>query len=131
MRLNKILSCLCSLVPVLLLTACDYSTYEVSSEEASLPEKYDVTVTLNYEEVFLTSNTPMNVYVGDEKLGRQEAGTLQSYSLSLEEGEYVFYLKNDGIYKTDEIKFEVTGDNQTFGFGAKTRLTFGVEVWEE
>lgn len=41
-------------------------------------ETFHVTITLNYEEVFLTSNTPMNVYVDDTKIGRQEAGSTVS-----------------------------------------------------
>ena len=99
------------------------------------PEKYDVTISLDYQKImdfqlgFIASNIPMNVYVDNEKLGTQEAGTVQSYKLSLEEGKHKFYLKNDGTYKTDVISFEVSPANRSFSFGAKTRMTFGVEVW--
>lgn len=101
------------------------------SDEASQEDKCTVTITLNYEEVFLTTNTTMNVCVDDSKIGRQEAGTTVSYDVSLEKGNHTFYLKNDGIYKTDQLSFEVFEDGQTFAFGTKTRLTFGMEVWNE
>lgn len=94
-------------------------------------EIYDVTITLDYEEVFLTSNTTLNVYVNDQKIGRQEAGTEVEYPISLEKGSHEFYLKNDGIYSTEKLTFEVTKDDQSFSFGAKTRLTFGVEIWNK
>ena len=90
-----------------------------------------VTIMLDYEEVFLTSNTTLNVYIDDEKIGRQEAGTAVEYPVSLEEGSHEFYLKNDGLYSTDKLTFEVTKDDQSFSFGAKTRLTFGVEIWNK
>lgn len=102
-----------------------------SSDESAQVEKFDVTITLNYEEVFLTSNTTMNVYIDDTKIGRQEAGSTVSYDISLEKGSHTFYLKNDGIYKTDKLSFEVSKDGQIFAFGAKTRMTFGMEIWNE
>lgn len=112
---------------VFLCSACELSDYEAPPN----PEKYEVNITLDYEETFLSTNSPMNVYVDDEKLGRQEAGAIQNYRIHLEEGKYKFYLKNDGLYKTEEIEFEVTKNNCSFSFGAKTRLTFGIEVWKE
>lgn len=99
--------------------------------EKNPTDQYYVTIILDYEEVFLTSNTPMNVYVDDTKLGRQEAGSEVSYEVSLEEGTHEFYLKNDGIYKTDKLTFEVLKNDQSFKFGAKTRMTFGVEIWNK
>ena len=101
------------------------------SGEVAQVDECKVTITLNYEEVFLTTNTTMNVCVDDSKIGRQEAGTKVSYDVSLEKGSHTFYLKNDGIYKTDQLSFEVFEDGQTFAFGTKTRLTFGMEVWNE
>ena len=94
-------------------------------------ETYYVTISLDYEEVFLTSNTALNVYIDNEKIGRQEAGTKVEYPIPLEKGSHEFYLKNDGLYSTEKLTFEVTKDNQSFSFGAKTRLTFGVEVWNK
>lgn len=101
------------------------------SDKTAQMEKHNVTITLNYEEVFLTSNTTMNVYIDDTKIGRQEAGSKVSYDVSLEKGSHMFYLKNDGIYSTDKLSFEVFEDGQVFAFGTKTRLTFGMEVWNE
>lgn len=95
------------------------------------PVFYNVTITLNYEEVFLTTNSPINVFVDDVKLGRQEAGTTKSYTVQLEEGEYEFYLKNDGIYTSPKIEFKVTPTKKAFKFGTKTALTFGMEIWAE
>ena len=92
---------------------------------------YNVTIMLDYEEVFLTSNTTLNVYIDDEKIGRQEAGTAVEYPVSLEKGNHEFYLKNDGLYSTNKLAFAVTKDDQSFSFGAKTRLTFGVEIWNK
>lgn len=126
MIMKKISIILMMVLIVLSISACEMSNYETPT----IPQKYEVTLTLDYERVALTSNSPMNVYVDGEKIGKQEAGTIQDYTLFLEEGEYKFYLKNDGIYKTDEIPFEVTANNRAFDFGAKTRLTFGVEVWD-
>lgn len=94
-------------------------------------ETCDVTIKLDYEEVFLTSNTTLNVYIDDQKIGRQEAGTEVEYPMSLEKGSHEFYLRNDGIYSTEKLKFEVTKNDQSFSFGAKTRLTFGVEIWNK
>lgn len=127
-RLSQIV--LSSLILLAMLILCSCGVSEVQ-EETPPPVLYDVTITLNYEEVFLTTNSPMNVYVDDINLGRQEAGTEESYTVSLEAGEYEFYLKNDGIYSTDKLTFQVSPQTQTFRFGAKTRLTFGMEVWEE
>lgn len=101
------------------------------SSTKSEAETYYVTISLDYEEVFLTSNTPLNVYVDNKKIGRQEAGTKVEYPIFLEKGSHEFYLKNDGLYSTEKLTFEVTKDDQSFSFGAKTRLTFGVEVWNK
>ncbi len=97
----------------------------------SMPTFYNITITLNYEEVPLTTNSPINVFVGDIKLGRQEAGTSKSYTVQLEEGEYEFYLKNDGIYTSPKIKFKVMPNRKTFKFGTKTSLIVGMDIWAE
>lgn len=124
MSKKRLAALLSTAIFVAALTGC-------GSGKAAQVDKYHVTITLNYEEVFLTSNTTMNVCVDDVKIGRQEAGTKVSYDVSLEKGSHTFYLKNDGIYKTDQLSFEVFEDGQTFAFGTKTRLTFGMEVWNE
>ena len=92
---------------------------------------YEVTIILDYEEVPLTTNSPINICVDDTVLGRQDAGTKEAYTVSLGEGEHKFYLKNDGLYSTSKLPFDVSDQQTSFQFGAKTRLTFGVEVWED
>ena len=92
---------------------------------------YEVTIILDYEEVPLTTNSPINICVDDTVLGRQDAGTKETYTVSLDEGEHKFYLKNDGLYSTRKLPFDVSDQQTSFQFGAKTRLTFGVEVWED
>lgn len=92
---------------------------------------YEVTIILDYEEVPLTTNSPINICVDDTVLGRQDAGTKETYTVSLDKGEHKFYLKNDGLYSTSKLPFDVSDQQTSFQFGAKTRLTFGVEVWEE
>ena len=87
---------------------------------------HEVNIVLDYDEVFLASNTPMNVYVDDIKLGKQEAGTERIYTVTLEEGKHKVYLKNDGPYSTDKIEINVAADKTNFKFAAQTRLTFGV-----
>lgn len=111
------------LVFSLLLSACaDY-------EPPPPPEEYEVTVYLEYQKVALTTNSEVNVYVDDIKLGRQSAGTNRTYTVSLEAGEHRFYLRNDGIWKSDAVIFDVPEQDSSFSFGTKTRLTFGMEVW--
>lgn len=86
---------------------------------------------MEYQSVDLTSNTPMNLYIDNDKINRQEAGITKSYDLKLTEGKHKIYMKNDGIYKTDVLEFEVDSSHTSFKFGAKTRLTFGVKIWEK
>lgn len=112
------------IISILLFNGCNGSNQEAKKE------KEMVKITVNYEKVAFTSNTPMNVYIGDKKIGRQEAGTKVVYKVELEKGTHEFYLKTDTVYKTDKIEFVVNDDNTEVYFGAKTRLTFGVEVWE-
>ena len=100
-----------------------------SEEPKEVPKEYSVTVNLEYQKVPLTTNSEVNVYVDDIKLGRQEAGTSSSYSVSLTEGDHKFYLKNDGLWKSEEVTFSVSDSKKSFSFGTKTRLTFGMEIW--
>lgn len=105
-----------------------------SSESGSTEtvESYNVYVTLNYQSVALTSNTPMNIYIdGNEIAHHHTAGFSHSYPLTLTAGVHEFYLKNDGVYKTDSLNFVVESNGQEFVFGTKTRMTFGMEVWLE
>lgn len=102
-----------------------------SEEPKEVPKEYSVTVNLEYQKVPLTTNSEVNVYVDDIKLGRQAAGTSNSYSTSLTEGDHKFYLKNDGLWKSEEVTFSVSDSKNTFSFGTKTRLTFGMEIWKK
>lgn len=110
-----------------------HSSVEDIDYETPLPEAktYEVLIALDYQEALFTSNTPMNVYIDEEKINQQEAGVEQAYSMYLEEGKHKFYLRDDGIYKSSTIEFEVSATRCMFFFAAKTRLTFGVEVWDE
>ena len=93
-------------------------------------EQYNVTIYLDYEYVLLTSNTPMNVCIDNEVIAyHQEAGSLEIYEVTLTEGTHEICLKNDGIYSTKAIEFEVSKENQSFDFGAKTSLVAGVDFW--
>ena len=102
-----------------------------SIESTYVPSSYEVSILVDYEKAFATSNTPMNVVVDGEKINLQEAGTTEVYTLFLEEGEHTICLKNNGFYSTSKINFIVSENNVVFEFGARTRLTFGVEFWEK
>ena len=118
------------IMSLLFLTGCESSSTNSSSVEEV--QKYSVYVTLNYQSVPLTSNTPMNIIIdGKEIAHHRTGGVANTYPLELTEGLHEFYLKNDGVYKTDSLNFVVERDGQEFIFGTKTRLTFGMEVWSE
>ncbi len=92
---------------------------------------YNVIINIDYEWVSLTSNNPMNIIVDDKEIKHHhKAGEENSYSIKPEEGTHEIYLKNDTIYETKKIEFEVDKDNTYFDFGAAVRLTFGVDFWQ-
>lgn len=99
-------------------------------ETAEKPaETRSVKLILDYEKTLFSTATSMNVYVDDIYLGKQEEGKKVEYTFSLEDGTHEFYLKNDGVYSTKKLEFEVSEDDTEFNFGAKINLTFGVKVW--
>ena len=111
----------------------DQSTEPTTKTEATeqlpavdMPQtvSYEVTIVLDYEEVPLTTNSPINLCVDDQEIGRQDAGTTETYTVILDEGVHKFYLKNDGLYSTEKLSFNVSEQSTSFQFGAKTRLTF-------
>lgn len=110
-----------------------FGSYESdnNSNDTKVVNSYDVVINFDYEWKALTSNTPMNIIVdGKEIKHHHKAGKEKSYTITLEEGVHEIYLKNDGIYKTKKIEFEVDENNVYFEFGAAVRLTFGVDFWE-
>ena len=123
-NLDDKLFCLLDKVGILQFIGIEYSKEDL--------ESYDVTIYLDYEYVLLTSNTPMNVCIDNEVIAyHQEAGTQELYEVTLTEGTHEICLKNDGIYSTKTIEFEVFEESQSFDFGAKTSLVAGVDFWRE
>ena len=129
---------LCGIIGVIVIIAfilhsCS-GTSDEKTEEAVKEQKveeYEVSVQLDYQEVFTTTNDPINVYVDDEEIAHhQEAGTNKVYTVFLTEGDHELQLKNDAIYRSKTLDFYVDADHTYFSFGTKTRLTFGMEFWE-
>lgn len=116
-----------------LLRACGGDRDSGKTPKDSVPKisSYDVTISLDYEKVPLTTNSPINVCIDDLVIGRQDAGTKETYIVTLDEGTHKFYLKNDGVYSTTKLDFNVSEQHTYFQFGTKTRLTFGMEVWKD
>lgn len=120
---KKILPVILGIIFALLLVGCGGETAEKPAETRS------VKLILDYEKTLFSTATSMNVYVDDIYLGKQEEGKKVEYTFSLEDGTHEFYLKNDGVYSTKKLEFEVSEDDTEFNFGAKINLTFGVKVW--
>ena len=116
---------------ILVVIICLFRSCDDSNDTTDL-NTYSTTICLDYEYVALTTNTPMNIYIDDKEIvHHHKAGDIEAYDVVLSEGVHKICLKNDGIYSTKSIEFEVDKDNVYFEFGAKTSLVVGVEFWLE
>lgn len=121
------------IIVVFVFRSCS-NTSDKTNREAVKEQKtetYEVSIQLDYQEVFTTTNAPINVYVDDKEIAHhQEAGTDKVYTISLTEGNHEVQLKNDTIYHSKTLDFYVDVNHTYFSFGTKTRLSFGMEFWE-
>lgn len=128
-KMKKIYVVLLALLLVTCLSGC--SDNDVNAETAT------VNLYVDYQKCVGSSATPMYICIDGEKITvngnkakPQNEGTTATYTVNLTKGEHEFSLKNSGIYETDKIKFNVSNNYETFSFGAKIRLSFGVKVWK-
>lgn len=93
-------------------------------------QTYQVTIDVKHEKVFW-EGAAYNVMVDKKKIAKLKPGQEKISKLKLTKGKHVFYIKNNGVYKTKKITFTVSSSHKYFHFHFKTRSTLGIKVWKD
>ncbi|MCM3443110.1 hypothetical protein ACUIJN_24830 [Metabacillus halosaccharovorans] len=56
-------------------------------------------------------------------------GQTETLTLELKKGIHKFYVKNDGVYKTKELQFNVESE-EPINLYFQTKATFGIKLWK-
>ncbi|MFK4343619.1 MULTISPECIES: hypothetical protein [unclassified Paenibacillus] len=108
---------------LILLTGC--SKEEKNEEDTAY---HDVTLIINREEAWGGAFLDYSIYLDDEEISSVSNGSTKQYALSLAEGKHTIYLKW-GIASSDKIDFTVSKESLRFFFSAKTKSTWGIDLW--